>query len=134
MADYISRHFSPELIICSPALRAKQTCLQVCDKSGRADDSVQWQADLYLASTHTLLITISEAMQKCDSLLMIGHNPGFDDLVDYLSANELPLTASGKLMTTSALAVIDIPRQQKSLSANCGKSMSLVRPADLQQL
>lgn len=131
VADYISRHCNPECIISSPALRTKQTCLQVCDKLNRDETSVQWQDDLYLASMHRLVATAYQAMQACDSLLMIGHNPGFDELVDYLSANAVPLTASGKLMTTAALAIIDIPRQATSLTEKCGQLVALIRPADL---
>ncbi|MDH5484914.1 MAG: histidine phosphatase family protein [Gammaproteobacteria bacterium] len=131
VGQYISRECPPELIISSPALRARQTCLAVCEQLNRNENTVRWQDDLYLASLNVLVSTLDSAMQKSKSLLLIGHNPGFDDLLEYLSGNELPLTDSGKLMTTAALAVVEIPAGIVSLAEKCGQLKRLVRPADL---
>ena len=40
--------------------------------------------------------------------MLVGHNPGLDQLVAYLASNELPVAPDGKLMATATLAQLEL--------------------------
>lgn len=61
------------------------------------------------------------------------HNlaPEIDDLVDLLSADEPPLSSSGKLMTTAAVAHLRFDTPWAQIAQRSGHLMSLTRPREL---
>ena len=63
-------------------------------------------------------------------LLICGHNPGLDDLVEYVSADDLRYTDDGKLMTTAAIAAFDIEGWH-SLQPGSAQLRELMRPREL---
>lgn len=70
----------PELILASTAARVAETTnliTQAMDYQGE----IQWVRDLYLASPSTILQTIGEVDDQIGSVLVVGHNPGLEQLV-----------------------------------------------------
>lgn len=67
-------------LIASPAMRVKQTLDSFFDGLGRTIDTV-WDRRIYLASSSTLLDILHETPADIDSLMMVGHNPGLEDLI-----------------------------------------------------
>ena len=122
--------FHPELVICSSAVRARQTLELVNESLKIHDDRIQFHENLYLASLKTLLKFLTEVDASYQSVLVVGHNPGMDYLVEYISCNQVPLTKSGKLMTTGCLAHFDCPDNWQTLKHG-GNLLSITRPADL---
>lgn len=109
---------TPTLILCSPSLRTRQTLDQYIAVTG-ASPVVRYVDDLYLASTETLWTTVQAAPYAVTSLMLIGHNPGFEDLALALlptpsGADGLELRALRQHIPTSGLAefVLDIARWQ----------------------
>jgi phosphohistidine phosphatase len=76
---------------------------------------------------------IGEYRDKPGSLMLIGHNPGLDELTTYLADEDVPYTDNGKLMTTGCLAHFSIPEDEPKLQANC-KLLSITRPSELRRL
>lgn len=66
--------------IASPAVRVMETLAQVSDGYGQAIEPV-WDRRIYLASAPTLLDIVQETDDAVNSLLLVGHNPGLEDLV-----------------------------------------------------
>jgi phosphohistidine phosphatase len=64
-------------------------------------------------------------------VLLIGHNPGVEQLLVHLCGEPLPLSAKGKLMPTSALAQIALPDDWHALPPRAGKLTQLIRPEEL---
>ena len=64
-------------------------------------------------------------------MLLIGHNPGLDNLLCYLSENEPDLTPSGKLLTTSAIAVLEYKNRWIDTEPQSAKLSRLIRPKEL---
>jgi len=60
---------------------------------------------LYDAGLNTALHVLIQAVEESDRPVIIGHNPTLDALVEYLADAPPPRSASGKLMTTAAVAV-----------------------------
>lgn len=99
-ASIYERGLQPELIISSPAKRAKQTAVLVKELA-EVSRAVEFDERIYEASPLTLFNLIREFDDKFDAILTIGHNPGFEDLVRMLTGETLT-------MSTAALAKINL--------------------------
>jgi len=126
----VKQSILPEIVLCSTALRARQTLELVNNGLQLSADRIQFYKELYLASLPTLLQLLSEVDESFSSVMVVGHNPGLDYLVDYVSRDTLPRTNNGKLMTTGSLAQFDCPDDWDTLK-NSGKLLSITRPADI---
>ncbi len=115
--------FQPDLIISSPAKRAKQTAVLV-RASAQLESKIQYDEKIYEASPRRLLQIVSEQNDKLESLMLVGHNPGFEELVKNL-------TGEFQTMPTATLAVIDLQIDSWSeAESNCGTLRVLIRPKD----
>ena len=71
---------SPALVLCSPARRTLETYEGI--RAGFADDADMWTDEaLYGADVGDLLDVIRSVPEAVPSLMVIGHNPGLQDLV-----------------------------------------------------
>ncbi len=66
--------------VASPAVRVVETLEHVGTGYG-SDLAPAWDQRIYLASAATLLDVIHELPAGADHVLLIGHNPGLEDLV-----------------------------------------------------
>ena len=92
---------SIDLVVVSPATRARSTWDLV---SARLEPSPETQIDdrVYAASGRELLGVVRGLSDELDTVVLVGHNPGIEDLVALLTGARVP-------MPTSALAVIAVP-------------------------
>ena len=125
------QQFAPGLILSSPAQRAKQTAAAVAEAMGLDAEQIQFDKDLYLAGRATLLNILRKIPDTMDSVLLVAHNPGLDDLVDWLAPEPPPLSDSGKLMTTAAIAMFELPAGWANLRRGGGILQQLLRPPKL---
>ena len=116
----------PDRVLSSAAARTRATAMAVVYACEVDPAHVAFQDDLYLADDFTWRQAI--ARQSATRLLICGHNPGLDDLVDSLCADPPPLSSSGKLMTTAAIAHFSFLGPWYKISASTGKLIQLVRP------
>ena len=126
-----SQAFKPELLVSSPAERAKQTVLAVAEQLNTPEEKVNWDPRIYEATLHDLLAVLDDYAVQSDSILLVGHNPGLDSLVEYLSRERPVYSSSGKLMTTAAIAVLDFGDQGISTREHSAQLEMLVRPKEL---
>ncbi len=121
----------PARILASPARRARQTAEAVAAALALPPAALACRDALYLADRATLLRELSPALAESDTpLLLVGHNPGLDELVAWLAPSPPPRTAGGKLMTTAAIAAFSLPAVDP-LVAGVGRLRFLVRPKEL---
>jgi phosphohistidine phosphatase len=121
----------PDLVVSSPALRAKQTVLLVCEQLEKDAAEIIWDDRIYEARLDDLLQVIAESGKKTKSLLLTGHNPGLDHLVNHLLKERPPHTESGKLMTTAAIAMLDFGKEAVNVKQRSAKLLLLARPKEL---
>ena len=126
-----TRDWHSGLVLSSPALRARQTIETVLEQAGLETIDVQWDEGLYLASRTTLLDRIRGLPATTDSALLVGHNPGLEELLEYLSRTPVPTTGSGKVFTTANLALLRLDGDWKDADRGCAELLKLVRPRDL---
>lgn len=122
---------TPRLFVSSPAQRTRQTVLAVTAKLGVNSDEIVFSRDLYLADRATLLKVLHSIPDTTDSVLLVAHNPGMDDLVDWLAPEPPPVSDSGKLMTTAAIAIFEVSGPWAKLKRGGVALQQLLRPKEL---
>ena len=93
---------SMPLVICSPAVRTRET-LEIVLKSSGLHVEEHFDERIYEASLRDLLEVVSEIQDDKDVVILIGHNPGFQELLAFL-------TGESRRMPTCALAKIKLER------------------------
>lgn len=83
-AQTMGRHMRDEglvfdHIVASPAVRVMETLDAIASGYGRKLEPV-WERRIYLASAATLLDVVHELPDGAQRVLMVGHNPGLEDL------------------------------------------------------
>jgi phosphohistidine phosphatase len=96
----------PDLIISSPAQRARQTAVTVSEAMNYTGDNIFFHESVYMADVSELLDAIASAPLECRRLMMVGHNPGMKDLLFYLT-EEVDVPDDGKVMPTATIAVLE---------------------------
>lgn len=96
---------APDLVLCSSALRTRQT-LDGIRAGLPADVAVLVEDRLYLAGGADLLVRLREVDDGTGAVLVVGHNPGIHELATGL----LGSTGHRKLpaFPTGALAIVDV--------------------------
>ncbi len=128
------QHIQPEWIVCSSAQRARETLALLRESITIPDTLVQFDERLYLADLSRLREVMAQCPQDMGQVMLIGHNPGLNDLLGYLCGPELPFSDKGKLMTTATLAQINLPDDWQQLASQSGKLQQLIRPAEIKPI
>ena len=109
LAKYIRRkRIRPALVLCSPALRARQT-LEAVEASLGKRYVVEIVPQLYAASEHELLERLQALPESLSSAMLIGHNPGLQDLALVLASRGAYLPQLEEKFPTGALATLVVP-------------------------
>ena len=116
--------FLPELILSSPAKRARQTADSVKAAAGIKSE-IRFDERIYEASPARLLEVVADQTDNADSILLVGHNPGLEGLIRALTGKIEP-------MPTAALAVIDVSANNWSeINSAPGNLRLLIRPKEV---
>lgn len=90
MAEKLQKEgFIPERIFSSPAKRALKTAQEMAKLLGNKVQ-VEIQPTLYLASTADILTFIDTFPENCESMLVVGHNPGLSECAGLLAKQHVP--------------------------------------------
>ncbi len=132
MGAWLARQsFAPEQVIASPALRARQTALAVSAALGLDNADIAWEPAIYGASVQALLYAIAGHGNGRSRLLLVGHNPGLEELLLYLTGGRLPDTGGHKLMPTGAIAHLQCDAGAAELAAGGARCLAVQRPRQL---
>jgi phosphohistidine phosphatase len=74
----------PNVIIASPAKRARSTAKRIAREIGYAKENIKTDRALYHAGEAIILDVIRQVKPKHDVLMIVGHNPGLTDFVNAL--------------------------------------------------
>jgi phosphohistidine phosphatase len=135
MADHIARAAPrPDLILCSTAMRTRQTLAPLLKRLGSPTPPVSLENGLYLASEDVLLAHIRAVADGAPTVLLIGHNDGIGQLAANLAGSG-PSDALAQLREkypTGALAVLRLADGAWSdLKPGAAKLVDFIRPRDL---
>jgi phosphohistidine phosphatase len=131
MGKHIADHgVAWERTVASPAERVKRTL----DASGLELDPV-WDQRVYLASAASLLQVLHELDGDPRSVLLVGHNPGLQELIFDLvppEAEDALFDEAAEKFPTAAFAVLECNVERWSeLDAGTARLIHLARPRDL---
>lgn len=122
----------PDCIISSHSTRTRETIMNVCLSLEFDSLDIYWKEELYHANHQVLLAESIKFLDKYDTVMLVSHNPGLDELVEYLCpGQELTYTENAKLMTTACFAQIDLPQSVDIITYQSGHLLQLKRPVDL---
>jgi len=129
--DLRDQGIEPELVLCSSARRARETLDGLEPALGTS--TVRVEDDLYAASAGALLDRLRSVADTVESVMLIGHNPGLQDLALALAR---PSPTQQELATkypTGALATLAFPASSwRGLNRESAELVALVRPRDLE--
>jgi phosphohistidine phosphatase len=111
-ANRVAKHLrrvvvAPELVLCSSAVRARETLALVLPALGAA--AVQVEDELYGAPGEALLERLRAVPEEMGSVLLIGHNPGLQDLALTLVSRGAHRERLAAKFPTAALATLALP-------------------------
>lgn len=121
-------------VIASPAVRVIETLDQIAAGYTQRIEAT-WERRVYLASSATLMDVLREQSDDMHSVLMVGHNPGLEDLVlDLVSEDtgcSLRASVYEKYPTAAIVEIeLDIP-SWSAIDRNIGRLSRFIRPRDL---
>ena len=121
----------PDTVLCSPSKRTRETLAPILARWPKLLSVTDYVDSMYGASLNMLLTLAEDAFSYSDRLLMVGHNPGFEDMLISLLQREQ--AASIQKMSTGTLAIIDFPDGFKRNSQS-GNLIHLVRLKNFQSI
>jgi phosphohistidine phosphatase len=117
------RQFQPDVILASPAKRSKQTAILV-KETAELKARIKYDDRIYEASPQILLQVVAEVDNKHESVMLVGHNPGIEGFIRYLTGKTVQ-------MPTAALAVIELNvKSWRDTDADDGNLKTMIRPKD----
>ncbi|MDH5377700.1 MAG: histidine phosphatase family protein [Gammaproteobacteria bacterium] len=125
MAEHLD---APDRVLSSSALRACQTAVGVCSSMGIVESEITFLEELYLASTEIICKVLSGVPSNTQRVLLVGHNPGLEDLIELLlgktGARTVPVTG----LSPATLVQIAINTDWAGMGEGCGELMQVRRP------
>lgn len=110
------------LIACSPAERARETARGLLAAFPARAPQIEWESTLYLAEPTVLVGLIAAHAPR--PLLLIGHNPGLAEFVQWL-------TGVGAEMPTAALIGLALEPDDDVLRPGAARIQLQMRPTQL---
>ena len=108
------------LAVVSPAIRARSTWdLAVAELD--ASPPVRVEERVYAASGRELHGVVRDLWDDLRTVVIVGHNPGLEDLVHRLTGEWTP-------MPTSAIAVLDVPGPWSTVAEGRARLRTAGRP------
>ncbi len=126
IGEYLKDNQSaPDLILSSPAFRAKETA-EIVVQAAQWKSAITFESRIYEASVGTLYEILQEIESQVNTVFLVGHNSGLEDLIGNL-------TGEIHIFPTAALAKINLAIDDwKDLQPLCGKLESLIKPKEFE--
>ena len=126
MGKYFSKNEkSPEILISSTALRAKET-IELAKKSGKWSSQLIYNSKIYGGSPKIILEIIQQIDEKFNSVCLIGHEPNFSSFISKSTNGEF------YRFPTAAMAYINFEIEcWKDIRFGNGTLKWLARPKEI---
>jgi len=123
----------PKLVICSTAQRTRET-LETLSEAGNLSFDVLYEPSLYGAGTETIRRIIKADAGQHQAVLLVGHNPGFQDMAirsaktgDSSTVRQLRIK-----YPTCALSIFEFEAPTlEQADLDRGNLLKFIRPRDL---
>ena len=123
MSNFLKQEkVSPDLILSSCAVRARDT-IDIMWRSAMRASELRFDERIYGAPLEKLVEVVAQIDKGARSALVVGHNPGLEELLQ-------ALTGKTETMPTAALAKITFKTSDWSNIVKGGALQWVVRPKD----
>lgn len=113
----------PDLLVSSPAQRARSTASLIAGELDYPAQQIAFAAEIYDATLETLLGILGQQDDTVVQLLMVGHNPGFSELGQWLS------NAAPDWLPTCGLLELELPIDRwRDIENNCARLIAYDYP------
>jgi len=132
VADQMRRQgIQPALVLCSTARRARDT-VKPLRRVLPDEAEVRFESALYAASSDELLGRLRSVPEQVPSVMLVGHNPGLQELGLRLARPSARRDALESKFPTGALAVIEMDAASwRDVAESPGELTSLILPREL---
>ena len=117
----------PDHIVTSSAERALVTAQKACKAMGNGAAGIRRDKRIYAAGIDELLAVLGDCPESAGRVMLVGHNPGLEELLVWLAGGAVPVPDNGKLLPTAALARLQMPADWRALVAGCARLDSITR-------
>ena len=125
-------HLRPDLIMCSPSLRTRQTLTLASAGAWDNPPKIRFDERLYEASAQTILDVLKEAPENVDHVMIVGHNPGMQDLAVMLAVNGKERQQLKDKLPTAAVVTLEFDEKRwKELQPATGRVPLYMTPNTL---
>ena len=120
---------TPQKIISSPALRAKETIELVTEQISKFNlEDLTYEDELYHAGFTQLIEFINTYKDKVQSLMLVGHNPGIENLVNYLCDKS---GDKETIVTTANLFIFKFSSDSFNTAVDTIELVEVIKPREL---
>jgi phosphohistidine phosphatase len=132
IARYLrEQDIQPELVLCSTARRARETLDRI--EPALVTPAIRVEGDLYAASADALLERLRSVPDTVESVMLIGHNPGLQELALALARQSDTVRELEAKYPTAALATLTVLVEGwQELDRETAELVALVRPRDVE--
>jgi phosphohistidine phosphatase len=131
MAEYVQAEgIAPALVLCSPARRTRETLDRLLPGLGR-DVEVEIDEALYGAGADDLLERLRGVPSAVPSVMLVGHNPGLEELALSLAGGGERLPDLRAKYPTGALAILVFTESWQDLRPGAAELAGFVKPREL---
>lgn len=128
-----SSGYAPDAVVCSTALRARQTwelaaAALAAAAPGIAPPEVRFEPRVYEATVLGLLMLVREFLPAWRTALVVGHNPG---LAEFTAGLAGPSSQRPSAYPTAFAAVLGLPGDWASAGPGDGRLLAFATPASL---
>ncbi|QIZ33569.1 histidine phosphatase family protein [Saccharopolyspora sp. ASAGF58] len=109
-----------ELVLCSPAARARRTW-ELAAPEIPAEPALKYDDRIYAASARELLAVIHEIPPAVMTAVVVGHNPGLEDLTELLTGEPAELK-------TAAIALLSSPAEWSEVAESWATDATYAKP------
>jgi phosphohistidine phosphatase len=121
----------PDFILTSPAIRAFATAKKVCKAMQISANHIHSDSRIYMANTQTLKKIIQQLPKQAYRVLIVGHNPGLEELVLKLANKTIVMPEDGNLLPTATLVYFKLKNDFSKLANHSATLQNITRASSL---
>lgn len=128
-----NQNLAPDFILSSPAVRAIETARKCCKAMGFSDRHIYQDSRIYAANSATLKAILNECPHQAQRVMLVGHNPGLEHLLEDLVRQAIIEPEDGKLLPTATVAHLTLAEHWSQTCSAGGQLNNIIRASSLKQ-
>lgn len=126
IGKFMSEHgLRPDLVLSSPAQRARDTA-RLALEAGAIETELRYEERIYEADVPTLLEVVRQTEEAHGEIMLVGHNPGLEDLLGFLTGEHRHLATA-----TLARIILDCENWSEAGERQSGRVELFVKAREL---